>query len=113
MPIRVDGGRPRIPVTELKGKAIPQDQTKTVSTASHDISLASNQAGKWLPDFKLTRRNPTDPGAKAKVIDLPAADVAALKTAADFKTKHTALIEANKAFLSPDKTAFLATLPEG
>ena len=112
MPARIDGNRPRIPLSQLKGVAIPQDATKVVATSSHEISLASNQGGNWLPDLKLTRRTITDPGAKPKLIDLPAAEVSGLKTAADFKTKLTALLEANKAFLAPDKATFLATLPE-
>ncbi|MFH1809742.1 MAG: proprotein convertase P-domain-containing protein [Pseudomonadota bacterium] len=112
---RIGTSTPRtsIPLTELKGTAIPEGEKKVVSTASHDIQLESDYGNFKLPDFKLTRRTIEDPGARAKIIDDAALDPASLHTAAEFKTKLGELLAANKDFLAPGRQALLDSLPEG
>lgn len=105
-------GRPNVPVTELKGAEIKQDEVKVVSTKSHDIELSTFGGGMWLPDFKLKRRTITDPEARAQVVDVPAERLAQVQTAADFKGLLKELQETHKAFLAPDKSALFEKLPE-
>lgn len=108
---RIGGDRPTLPLSQLRGRAIPQDATKVVSTASHEIALGQQVGGQALPDLKLTRRTITDPEAKAKIVDVPSATLAGVKTAADFRALLGSLQQTHAAFLKPDRTALLATLP--
>ena len=71
MPIRNNPNRPvsSVPVSDLKGKAIPQDETKIASTPSHDITLNTDYMLRDggtinMPDFKLKLRSVEDPNAK-------------------------------------------------
>ena len=105
--------RPQIPLSQLKGKEIPQGEDKVVSTASHDIHLEKDYGNFKLPDFKLSQRNIEDPGKKSKIIDEASFDSASIKTGADFKNKLDALLQSNKAFLLPNKNELLDSLPEG
>ena len=68
MPITNNTNRPAssIPLSDLKGKEIPQDEKKVVSTPSHDITLNTDymmRDGSKLnmPDFKLKLRSIEDP----------------------------------------------------
>mgnify|MGYP000217848061 CR=1 FL=1 len=110
---RIGGNRPNIPVSRLRGQEIKQDDTKVASTASHDIQMSHEAGGMRLPDFKLTRRDIQDPGAKASIIDVPQADLDAVKTPADFKALLDKLVTDNKDFIMPTKAALKASLPEG
>ena len=120
MPITNNTNRPvtNIPTSELKGKAIKQDENKIASTPSHDIQMNTDYMMRdgealHMPDFKLKLRKIEDPAAKAKIIDVPAADLAAIEKGADFKAKLNSLMEANKDFLNPKKETLLESLPEG
>ena len=104
--------RPQIPLSELKGKEIPQGDAKVVSTASHDIHLESDYGNFKLPDFKLTQRHIEDPDVKTRIVDDASFDAPAIKTGADFKAKFSALLASNKAYLQPDKAKLLESLPE-
>ncbi len=94
----------------LAGALLPQDDKKVVTTASHQISFASNQGGQWLPDMQLKRRDITDPEAKAAIVD--AATLGAARTGAAFKALLTAQLAANKDYLTPPKATLQAKLPE-
>lgn len=105
--------RPQIPLSELKGKELPQGEDKVVSTASHDIHLETDYGNFKLPDFKLSQRNIEDPDAKSKIVDEASFDAASITSGADFKSKLDSLLQSNKEFLQPDKNALLDKLPEG
>lgn len=118
------GGSPSTPTTPtptpttpatpgaLTGRLIPQDGSKVVSTASHDITLATVSGGQVLPDLQIRRRDITDPETRATVAAPSAAQLAAVRTGADFKALVTTLFDANKAYLLPDRAALMAKLPE-
>lgn len=110
---RIDGQRPTLPLNQLRGRAIPQDATKVVSTPSHEVALGQQVGGQLLPDLKLTRRTITDPEAKATIVDVPVATLASVKTAADFKALLSSLQQTHAAFLKPDRAALLGKLPDG
>jgi subtilisin-like proprotein convertase family protein len=97
--------------TGLSGALIPQDATKVVSTASHDIVLASAQGASVLPDLQVKRRDIADPEQRASLVSFSAADVAGVRTAADFKALLQRSFNDNKAFLIADKATLLAKLP--
>lgn len=96
----------------LQGTLIPQDDKKVVSTASHDIMLASSMGGQFMPDLQIKRRDITDPEVKAKIAAPTDAEIQAVRTGADFKNLVTKLFTDNKAYLVPDKATLLAKLPE-
>jgi subtilisin-like proprotein convertase family protein len=110
---RVTNTPPRIPASALRGEELKQDEAKVVSTKSHDIELNTNVDGSWLPDFKVERRHIADPGARSTAVDVDSARLGEVRTGADFGALLKELQEANKEWLSPDKQAFLETLPEG
>ncbi|MCP4502437.1 MAG: hypothetical protein GY822_20995 [Deltaproteobacteria bacterium] len=110
---RIGGNRPSIPLSQLRGTEIPQDDNKVVSTASHTIQLSHEAGGMRLPDFKLTRRDIQDPSAKSKITDVSPQDLAAVKTGEDFKALLDTLLLDNKDFLKPNKADLKASLPEG
>ena len=119
MPIRNNPNRPvsSVPVSDLKGKAIPQDETKIASTPSHDITLNTDYMLRDggtinMPDFKLKLRSVEDPNAKDAIIDLPQADIDQIKSAKDFEKSLGKLLKDNKAYLQPAKDDLLETLPE-
>jgi subtilisin-like proprotein convertase family protein len=93
------------------GSIIKQDATKTISTASHDIQMASVVGNETIPDFKLTKRTITDPQERATVITAPA-NLNTITTAAAFKTALTTLLGTNAAYINPDQAALKAALPE-
>lgn len=105
--------RPNIPASALRGAELKQDDTKVVSTKSHDIALSTNAGGDWLPDFKLTRREIADPGARTRAVDVPAARLSDVRTGEAFKALLDELLAGNKEWLAPQKQALLDTLPEG
>jgi subtilisin-like proprotein convertase family protein len=95
---------------QLKGQEIkPED--KIVSTASHNIQLATVVGGQALPDLRLSRRTIGDPEQKTAIVDPQALSLGTITKAADFKALVTKLQGDNKAFLAPDKAALLAKLP--
>lgn len=96
----------------LTGVLIPQDDKKVVSTASHDILLASSQGGQMLPDLQIRRRDIVDPEQKPTIAAVTDAQVQAVRTSADFKSLLTKLFDDNKSFLLPDRNALLQKLPE-
>ena len=77
MPITNNTNRPvsNIPVGDLKGKAILQDEKKIASTPSHDIQMNSDYMMRdgspiHMPDFKLKLREIKDPAAKLSLIHI-------------------------------------------
>ncbi len=105
---------PTAPTTPgaLSGRLIPQDGSKVVSTASHDITLATVTGGQALPDLQIKRRDITDPEAKAKIAAPTTAELQAVTTGAAFKALVSKLFDANKAYLLPDRATLMAKLPE-
>jgi subtilisin-like proprotein convertase family protein len=93
------------------GTAIKQDATKAVSTASHDIQLATVVGNESIPDFKLTKRTIADPQERATVITAPA-NLGTITTAAAFKTAMMTLQTGNATYIRPDQAALKAALPE-
>jgi subtilisin-like proprotein convertase family protein len=94
----------------LTGRLIPQDATKVVSTASHDISFATVTGGEVLPDMQIRRRDITDPEVRPAIAQPTAAELAAVRTGADFKALLTKMFDANKAYLIPDRAALMQQL---
>lgn len=96
----------------LAGTPVPQDGTKVAKTASHDIFLSTSSDLGFLPDLQFKLRTIADPGAKQPLIAVPAAQLAAIQTAAAFKALIADLQNAHKAFLNPEREALFASLPE-
>jgi hypothetical protein len=110
---RIGGQRPTLPLTQLRGREIPQDDRKVVSTPSHDIQLGQRVgAQEVLPDLKMTRRTIADPEARPRIVDVPTATLAGVRTAADFKALLATLQQTHGSFLKPDRTALMAKLPD-
>jgi subtilisin-like proprotein convertase family protein len=108
---RITGHTPRIPVSQLKGQEIKPEE-KVVQTRSHEITLATQTDGTWLPDLKMKRREIADPEPRALPFDLNSVDLAHVKTGEDFKAALDKLMEENKEWLKPDKQALWEKLPE-